>query len=154
MFGPTSNTRTLLTTGVTIKAQPRADSDGKFGRIQAINLETGEMLWNFREVVPPVSATLSTAGGLLFFGTLDNRFVALDEVTGNVLWEDDLADIPASFPISYGVDGKQYIAVVIGQPSVYHATSLMSYVNEFLGDQSPLVDLKRSGPALVVYTLN
>ena len=154
MFGPTSNTRTLLSTGVAIKAQPSADSDGKFGRVQAINIETGEMLWDFREVVPPVSATLSTAGGLLFFGTLDNRFVALDEVNGNVLWEDDLADIPASFPISYGVDGKQYIAVVIGQPSVYHATSLMSYVNEFLGDQSPLIDVQRSGPALVVYALD
>ena len=154
MFGPTSNTRTLLSTGVAIKAQPSADSDGKFGRVQAINIETGEMLWDFREVVPPVSAALSTAGGLLFFGTLDNRFVALDEVNGNVLWEDDLADIPASFPISYGVDGKQYIAVVIGQPSVYHATSLMSYVNEFLGDQSPLIDVQRSGPALVVYALD
>ena len=154
MFGPTSNTRTLLSTGVAIKAQPSADSDGKFGRVQAINIETGEMLWDFREAVPPVSAALSTAGGLLFFGTLDNRFVALDEVNGNVLWEDDLADIPASFPISYGVDGKQYIAVVIGQPSVYHATSLMSYVNEFLGDQSPLIDVQRSGPALVVYALD
>ena len=154
MFGPTSNTRTLLSTGVAIKAQPSTDSDGKFGRVQAINIETGEMLWDFREVVPPVSAALSTAGGLLFFGTLDNRFVALDEVNGNVLWEDDLADIPASFPISYGVDGKQYIAVVIGQPSVYHATSLMSYVNEFLGDQSPLIDVQRSGPALVVYALD
>ena len=154
MFGPTSNTRTLLSTGVAIKAQPSADSDGKFGRVQAINIETGEMLWDYREVVPPVSAALSTAGGLLFFGTLDNRFVALDEVNGNVLWEDDLADIPASFPISYGVDGKQYIAIVIGQPSVYHATSLMSYVNEFLGDQSPLADVQRGGPALVVYALD
>lgn len=154
MFGPTSNTRTLLSTGVAIKAQPSADSDGKFGRVQAINIENGEMLWDFREVVPPVSAALSTAGGLLFFGTLDNRFVALDEVNGSVLWEDDLADIPASFPISYGVDGKQYIAIVIGQPSVYHATSLMSYVNEFLGDQSPLIDVQRSGPALVVYALD
>ena len=105
-------------------------------------------------MVPPVSAALSTAGGLLVFGTLDNRFVALDEVTGNVLWEDNLADIPASFPISYGVEGKQYIAVVIGQPSVYHATSLMSYVNEFLGDQSPLADVQRGGPALVVYALD
>ena len=55
--------------------------------------------------MPPVSAAaLSTAGGLLFFGTLDNRFVALDEVTGNVLWVDDLADIPASFPISVACD--------------------------------------------------
>tara|TARA_B100001250_G_scaffold303282_1_gene264993 strand:- start:3261 stop:5009 length:1749 start_codon:yes stop_codon:yes gene_type:complete len=154
MFGPTSDTRTLLSTGVTITPQPMADSDGKFGRIQAIDLNTGEMAWNFREVVPPVSAMLSTGGGLVFVGTLDNRFVAFDETNGDILWESDLGDIPASFPISYGVDGKQYIALVVGQPSVYHATVLRSYVNEFLGDQSPLIEQTRSGPALVVYALD
>ena len=90
MFGPTSDTRTLLTTGVAIVPQPMVGSDGKFGRVQAINLETGEMEWNFREVVPPVSATLSTAGGVLFVGTLDNRFLALNDTDGDILWEDDL----------------------------------------------------------------
>ena len=154
MFGPTSDTRTLLTTGVAIVPQPMAGSDGKFGRVQAINLETGEMEWNFREVVPPVSATLSTAGGVLFVGTLDNRFLALNDTDGNILWEDDLGDIPNSFPISYGVAGKQYVAVVVGQPSVYHATVLKSYVDGFLGDESPLVNLPRVGPALVVYSLD
>ena len=154
MFGPTSDTRTLLSTGVTITPQPMAGSDGKFGRIQAIDLNTGEMAWNFREVVPPVSAMLSTGGGLVFVGTLDNRFVAFDETNGDILWESDLGDIPASFPISYGVNGKQYIALVVGQPSVYHATVLKSYLQEFLGDQNPLIDQTHSGPALVVYALN
>ena len=120
--GPTSDTRTLLSTGVSIVPQPTLNSDGKFGRVQAINLETGEMVWGFREVVPPVSATLSTAGGVVFVGTLDNRFVALDDKNGEMLWEEELGDIPNSFPISYGVNGKQYIAIVVGQPSVYHAT--------------------------------
>ena len=50
--------------------------------------------------------------------------------------------------------GKQYVAVVVGQPSVYHATVLKSYVDGFLGDESPLVNLPRVGPALVVYSLN
>ena len=110
-------------------------------------------MWNFREVAPPVSATLSTAGGVVFVGTLDNRFVALDEKNGETLWENELGDIPNSFPISYGVNGKQYIAIVVGQPSVYHATVLKSYIDGFLGDESPLVDLPRAGPALVVYAL-
>ena len=154
MFGPTSDTRTLLSTGVAIVPQPMADSDGKFGRVQAINIETGDMMWNYREIVPPVSAALSTAGGVLFVGTLDNRFVALNDTNGNILWEDDLGDIPASFPISYGVAGKQYVAIVVGQPSVYHATVLKSYLDRFLGDKSPLVNLPRGGPALVVYALN
>ena len=153
MFGPTSDTRTLLSTGVSIVPQPTLNSDGKFGRVQAINLETGEMVWDFREVAPPVSATLSTAGGVVFVGTLDNRFVALDDKNGEMLWEEELGDIPNSFPISYGVNGKQYVAIVVGQPSVYHATVLKSYIDGFLGDESPLVDLPRAGPALVVYAL-
>ena len=41
----------------------------------------------------------------------------------------------------------------MGQPSVYHATVLKSYIDGFLGDESPLVDLPRAGPALVVYAL-
>ena len=154
MFGPTSDTRTLLSTGVAIVPQPMANSDGKFGRVQAINIETGDMMWSYREIVPPVSAALSTAGGVLFVGTLDNRFVALNDTNGNILWEDDLGDIPASFPISYGVAGKQYVAIVVGQPSVYHATVLKSYLDRFLGDKSPLLNLPRGGPALVVYALN
>ena len=154
MFGPTSDTRGLLSTGVSIAAQPMPNSDGKFGRIQAIDLQTGQMAWTFREVVPPASATLSTGGGLVFVGTLDNRFVAFDETNGNILWESDLGDIPNSFPISYAVDGKQYVAVVVGQPSPFHASIWMGMVNEFLGDSSPLLGHTRSGPAIVVYALN
>mgnify|MGYP006154055541 FL=1 len=154
MFGPTSDTRSLLSTGVSIAAQPMPNSDGKFGRIQAIDLQTGEMAWTFREVVPPASATLSTGGGLVFVGTLDNRFVAFDETNGDILWENDLGDIPNSFPISYAVDGKQYVAVVVGQPSPFHASIWMGMVNEFLGDSSPLLGHTRSGPAIVVYALD
>ena len=154
MFGPTSDTRTLLSSGVSIVPKPMVKSDGRFGRVQAINLETGEMAWNFREVVPPVSATLSTAGGVVFVGTLDNRFVALDDANGGILWEAKLGDIPNSFPISYGVNGKQYVAIVVGQPSIYHATVLKSYIDGFLGNKSPLVGLPRGGPALVVFALS
>ena len=154
MFGPTSDTRSLLSTGVSIVTQPMPNSDGKFGRVQAIDLQTGEMAWTFREVVPPVSATLSTGGGLVFVGTLDNRFVAFDETNGDILWENDLGDIPNSFPISYAVDGKQYVAVVVGQPSPFHAVTFLGMLNEYLGDSSPLLGHTRSGPAIVVYALD
>ena len=153
-FGPTTDKGGLLSTGVTITPQPTPNSDGKFGRLQAIDLQTGEMAWNFREVVPPASATLSTGGGLVFVGTMDNRFVAFDEATGKVLWESDLGDIPNSFPISYGVDGKQYVAAVVGQPSPFHAAIWKGMVNEFLGDRSPLLETQSSGPAIVVYALD
>ena len=97
---------------------------------------------------------LSTSGGLVFVGTMDNRFVAFDETNGDKLWEKDLGDIPNSFPISYAVDGTQYVAVVVGQPSPFHASIWMNMVNDFLGDQRPLLDHTRSGPAIVVYALS
>jgi len=125
----------ILTTGVQMIPKPAADSDGKFGRIQAINLETRELAWNFREVVPPTTSTLSTSGGLVFVGALDGSFKALHNTTGEVLWQTELGDIPQSFPVSYSVNGKQYIAVVIGQPAIL-ASTWMGVISAFQAGSS------------------
>lgn len=58
----------LLSTGIEATPAPRANSDGKFGRLQAINMETMEMAWRHRELTPPSTPLLSTAGGLVFGG--------------------------------------------------------------------------------------
>ena len=150
--GPTGNGG-LLSSGSQLTPAPLPDSDGKFGRMQAVNLATRELDWNFREVVSPTSAALATAGGVVFGGALDESFKAFDDASGEILWQTDLGDIPASFPISYSVDGKQYIAVVIGQPSL-HANIMIGVITGFLGtEQSPVTDLDRSGAAVVVYAL-
>lgn len=152
MGGPTGG-QSILTTGAPINPMQRPDGDSNYGIMQAVNLETRELTWNNRRVMPPTSASIATAGGLVFYGTLDNRFMAMDDMTGEILWDGDLGDIAASFPITYAVDGKQYIAVVVGQPSI-HAGGLMGMVGAFTGGaQSPLRSLPHSGPALVVYTL-
>ena len=52
---------------------------------------------------------LSTAGDLVFGGGMDGDFVALDAETGKALWHAYLGGVNASGPISYAVDGKQYI---------------------------------------------
>lgn len=154
MGGPTTEEGGLLSTGVSLTPAPIPNSDGLFGRLQAINLATQEVAWNFREAVPPTSAVLATAGGLIFGGALDQSFKAFDEDNGEVLWETDLGDIPASFPITYSVNGKQYLAVVIGQPSI-HANIWLGVVSAFLGsDGAALQNLSRNGPAIVVYALN
>ena len=67
-------------------------------------------------MVPPAAApfmtsALSTAGGLVFIGSLDRSFKAVDTVTGKVLWETRLGTSVQGFPISYSIDGRQYIAV-------------------------------------------
>jgi len=115
---------TALTTGgfrFTIREQP--GGDGRFGRIQAVNLETGETAWMARQRAVPSSGVLATAGGLLFAGALDRSFTAYSQATGERLWLRVLADVPSSTPISYAVDGKQYVAVVVGFGSHWTVTA-------------------------------
>ncbi len=90
------------------------DSDGKMGRIDAVNLETKKMVWIDSQRAPIASAMLATAGGLVFAGSQNREFTAYDAATGKALWEAGLNAVPSSSPITYAVDGNQYIAVVSG----------------------------------------
>lgn len=90
------------------------NSDGKFGRVAAFNLRTKEIQWTNRRRAQPASAMLATAGGVVFEGSRDRTFRALNSETGKTLWETNLSDTPNSFPITYLVDGVQYVAVVLG----------------------------------------
>jgi alcohol dehydrogenase (cytochrome c) len=92
----------------------RPDTDGKMGRIEAVNLETGKVIWTDRQRAPIASAMLATAGGLVFGGAQNRQFTAYDAATGEVLWEVGLNATPSSYPITYSFDGKQYVAVVSG----------------------------------------
>ena len=146
----------ILSTGAAMRPTPSplAGSDGRFGRWQAVNVETRELVWDHREVVPPSSAALATGGGLVFIGALDESFKALDDQSGELLWETDLGDIPASFPITYSVDDRQYIAVAIGTPTI-NANVWIGVMNGFLGgDDNVITRLQRSGPALKVFALD
>jgi alcohol dehydrogenase (cytochrome c) len=94
--------------------RPRPDSDGKFGRITAVNIATGKEIWTQRQRTTVASSMLATAGGVVFNGALDRRFSAYDEMTGKVLWETRLSAPASSSPITYSVGGEQYLAVVAG----------------------------------------
>lgn len=96
------------------KLRLRPDSDGKMGRIDAVNLETKKIVWMDRQRAPIASAMLSTAGGLVFAGSQNREFTAYDAATGKALWEAGLNAVPSSYPISYAVGGQQYVAVVSG----------------------------------------
>jgi len=99
---------------VRIPTRPRPDGDGNIGRIQAIDLATRKTLWIRRQRAPESSAILATAGGLIFEGSRDRAFRALDDRTGKVLWQMPLDGAPDAFPISYSVDGVQYVAITTG----------------------------------------
>lgn len=106
--------------GWVVKARP--DSDGNIGRVEAINLETRKTVWSRRQRSPESSALLATAGGIVFEGSRDRWFRALDEATGKPLWQIRLSAAPSSFPITYAVDGKQYVAVVAGGGGAHDIT--------------------------------
>jgi outer membrane protein assembly factor BamB len=59
---------------------------------------------------------VATGGGLVFGGDVNGRFRAFDQRPGKVLWEINLGSPLTGYPISYAVDGKQYVAVSTGAP--------------------------------------
>jgi alcohol dehydrogenase (cytochrome c) len=114
--------RGSLSTGVRWTVRPRPDSDGNYGRLQAINLETKKTLWTVRQRAPRSSGVLMTAGGLVFAGALDRSFAAYDDATGKELWRTRLNEVPNSAPISFMANGKQYIALTVGGGGAQAAT--------------------------------
>jgi alcohol dehydrogenase (cytochrome c) len=125
----TEGARGLLSTGVRPMVRPRPDSDGKYGRVEAINMLTREVVWTERHRAPVSSGALDTAGGVIFNGSIDRFFRAYDDQTGKLLWETRLSDVPSSAPITYAVNGKQYIAVGVGNGGA-QATGFTALVPE------------------------
>jgi len=99
---------------VRIPTRQRPDSDGNIGRIQAIDLASRKTLWTRRQRAPESSAMLATAGGVIFEGSRDRMFRALDDRTGKVLWQTPLDGAPDAFPITFSADGVQYVAITTG----------------------------------------
>ncbi len=114
--------RGALSSGVRWTVRPPLNSDGKYGRLQAINLETRQTVWTQRQRAPQTTGTLATAGGVVFAGALDRWFGAYDDATGESLWKIRLSDVPSSAPISYSANGKQYVAMVVGYGGPQSAT--------------------------------
>jgi alcohol dehydrogenase (cytochrome c) len=108
---------------VRLGARPKPDNDGNFGRVEAIDLKTKQVLWSKRQRAPIASSLLASAGRLVFSGARDRRLRAYDAATGAVLWQSILSASPSSSPATYGVDGVQYVAVVAGGGGAFDAGS-------------------------------
>ncbi len=109
-----SGEKANLSSGVRWTVRPRPDSDGKYGRVMAVNLSTRKVVWTERQRAPGTTGVLATAGGLVFEGSVDRWFRARDDATGKTLWQVRLNDVPNSAPISYAVRGRQYVAITVG----------------------------------------
>ncbi len=83
------------------------------GSVQAISAETGQVVWNYQQRAATM-ALAATGGGLVFGGDVNGRFRAFEDRTGDILWEINLGSPVSGFPITYAVDGRQYVAVSTG----------------------------------------
>ncbi len=110
---------------------PSPDQSEVAGMVKGYNVATGELLWEFKQAAPWLGGLVSTGGGLLFGGDINRRFRALDDETGEVLWESILNSRITGGAISYAVDGRQYIAVASGggSSSSYETFSLTPELN-------------------------
>ncbi|MEE2899644.1 MAG: PQQ-binding-like beta-propeller repeat protein, partial [Gemmatimonadota bacterium] len=89
-------------------------ADKYVSAIRAISPQTGDIEWEY-PIQPRSSAgVLSTAGDLVFSGTVDGFFFALDALTGEERWYINLGSRVHSAPMSFMVDGKQYVSVAAG----------------------------------------
>ena len=80
----------------------------QLGTVRAISAETGETTW-LHEQRAATYALAATGGGLVFGGDGNGRFRAFDQESGDVLWEINLGSPVTGFPITYAVDGRQYV---------------------------------------------
>ena len=90
------------------------ESEEPYGALRALRPLTGELAWEFRFKTPPWCGVLSTAGDLVFSGTMEGDFFALDADTGQVLWRIQTGGEIWSNPISYRSEGRQFVAIAAG----------------------------------------
>lgn len=94
------------------------DGDGNIGQVHAINMTDQSEVWQYRQRAPLTSSTLPTGGGVVFVGSMDRKFLAFDDTTGEMLWSSGkLSNALESFPISYSAGGKQYVAIMANHKS-------------------------------------
>jgi glucose dehydrogenase len=92
-----------------------AGPGGNQGALTAWDPVAGRPIWSVKERFPAWSGALATAGGLVFYGTMEGWFKALDAKTGKLLWQFQTGSGVVGQPITYrGPDGKQYVAVFSG----------------------------------------
>jgi alcohol dehydrogenase (cytochrome c) len=90
------------------------EGEKQWGRVAAVNVDTGKMAWKFDTEQPLIGGALATGGDLVFYGEGNGLFRALHAQTGKLLWEYNCGAGANAMPVSYTVSGKQYVAMGCG----------------------------------------
>jgi glucose dehydrogenase len=104
-------------------ASSEPTKDPRWGVISAINLATGKMKWQVKTEQPLMGGLLATKGGLIFVGEGNGNFNAYNSNTGDLLWQTKVDAGVNAPPISYEIDGIQYVAVAAGGNSIFGYTA-------------------------------
>ena len=123
MYYPLANSCARLLTSVSDEAShphyalavrhQLAPGTDQLGTVHAVSAETGETRWLYEQRGATLSVA-TTGGGLVFGGDVSGNFRAFDQESGEILWAVRLGSPVVGYPISYAVDGRQYVAVTTG----------------------------------------
>ena len=90
------------------------EGEKQWGRLAAVDYDTGKMAWKFDTEQPLIGGALATGGDLVFYGEGNGLFRALDARNGKLLWEHNCGAGANAMPVSYSVSGRQYVAMGCG----------------------------------------
>ena len=90
------------------------EGEKQWGRLAAVDVDTGKIAWKFDTAQPLIGGALATAGDLVFYGEGNGLFRALHAKTGKLLWEYNCGAGANAMPVSYTVKGRQYVAMGCG----------------------------------------
>lgn len=119
---------------------------GHMGGVKAWDPVKQKEVWFNKDPLPYTGGVTSTAGGVLFHGDVKGWFKAVDEKTGKVLWQFNAGSGISAPPMTYMLDGKQYVAVVTGRTQ-----SIPAFLGA-LGEK--VVAASPEGGTMFVFTLN
>ena len=88
-----------------------------YGQFSAIAPTSGAIQWRYADVPLMLGGTLTTGGGLVFTGSQSGHMIAFDDTTGEILWKFDTGAPVRGQPVTYKVNGRQYVAIPSGDNS-------------------------------------
>ena len=112
---PVEPTVGLHHSSATSRPEIGPEDTGQVGQFTAIDVATGAARWTYRQRAGIGGSVLTTGGGLVFVSDDARRFRAFDAENGEILWEQILNSTAGGFPMSYSVDGVQYVAIAAGE---------------------------------------